>query len=209
MPAVPRRRGSYGALRLLVLVGRRFGCPSQCGPPLAGVSSVPAAGTPEPAARRRLRSGSPLRLLSKGRARALPGYWATLSCRATLQDPAECGRRLARYRRRRCCLQEARLPGPSGTSRFEAFIAAQHLACLRIAAAIAGPGARLASGLLGSALAGRDPPPLDDCSEFHQLPHHFFLSDQHCLVTPCSCSCSCSKCEVRVDFPQRTRGTGR
>ena len=63
--AVPRRHCSYWALRLLVLVGRRFGCPSQCGPPLARCSSVSAAGAPEPAARRRLRSGSPLRLLSK------------------------------------------------------------------------------------------------------------------------------------------------
>ena len=49
---------------------------------------------------------------------------------------------------------------------------------------IAAPGARLATGLPGSALAGRDLHPLDDCSEFPKSPHDSFLSDQLCLVAP-------------------------
>jgi hypothetical protein len=59
---------------------------------------------------------------------------------------------------------------------------ARAFARLRIAGAVADPGARLATGLPGWALAGRDSHPLDDFSEFRESPHGSFLSDQGRLV---------------------------
>jgi hypothetical protein len=55
-------------------------------------------------------------------------------------------------------------------------------ACLRINRVIAGPTARLTTGLPGWALAGRDSHPLDDRPNFAESPHDSLLSDQHCLV---------------------------
>jgi len=55
-------------------------------------------------------------------------------------------------------------------------------ACLRINRVIAGPTARLTTGLPGWALTGRDSHPLDDRPNFAESPHDSLLSDQHCLV---------------------------
>jgi hypothetical protein len=56
-------------------------------------------------------------------------------------------------------------------------------AYLRINASITDDAARLATGLLGSALTGRDSHPLDDSSEFQGgIINPPIPSDQHCLV---------------------------
>jgi hypothetical protein len=55
-------------------------------------------------------------------------------------------------------------------------------ACLRINQSVTALAARLATGLPGSALAGRDSHPLDDRPNFVESPHDPLLSDQHCLV---------------------------
>jgi hypothetical protein len=62
-----------------------------------------------------------------------------------------------------------------------AFPTAQWLVCLRIHRAVAYPMARLATGLPGSALAGRDLHPLDDKPNLRKS-QDFLLPDQHCLV---------------------------
>jgi hypothetical protein len=51
-----------------------------------------------------------------------------------------------------------------------AFPTAQRFVCLRINRAVATPTARLTTGLLGSALAGRDSHPLDDKLNFPNRP---------------------------------------
>ena len=74
-------------------------------------------------------------------------------------------------------------PWASRNEPFRGCIAAAHLlACLRINRVIAGPTARLATGLPGSALAGRVSHPLDDRPNFMESSHDSLLSDQHCLV---------------------------
>jgi len=100
-------------------------------------------------------------------------------------------------RRRRCCLQETRVLGRSETNSFVAVLtrptsSRAYASSLDIAA----HGARLATGLPGSALAGRVSHPLDDFSKFPESPHDSFLYDQPCLVAPC--------CRVaRGSFPPR------
>lgn len=60
---------------------------------------------------------------------------------------------------------------------------AHTFAYLRINTTVTDDTARLATGLPGSALAGRDLHPLDDYSEFQGgIVNLLFLSDQHCLV---------------------------
>ena len=61
--------------------------------------------------------------------------------------------------------------------------AAHVLACLRIDEDLTVPAARLATGLLGSALAGRDSHPLDDLQDFSDSAT-CLLPDQPCLVAP-------------------------
>ena len=60
--------------------------------------------------------------------------------------------------------------------------AARSLACLRIADVVTAVVARLATDLVGYPVAGRVSHPLDDFSEFRDLPHGSLLSDQPCLV---------------------------
>src|SRR5262249_14784672 len=80
-------------------------------------------------------------------------------------------------------LQGRQTPGHPGHASFRAaFPTAQRLACLRISRDVATPAARLATGLPGSALAGRDFHPLDDKPNLRKSPHDFLLLDQHCLV---------------------------
>ena len=66
--------------------------------------------------------------------------------------------------------------------------AAHVFACLRIDGDLTVPAARLATGLLGSALAGRDSHPLDDIQDFSDSAT-CLLPDQPCLVAP-NCSLS-------------------
>jgi hypothetical protein len=70
-----------------------------------------------------------------------------------------------------------------------AFPTAQRLACLRINRVVATPIARRATGLPGSALAGRDWHPLDGKPNLRKSSQDFLLLDQHCLVAlPRTCS---------------------
>jgi hypothetical protein len=120
-----------------------------------------------------------LRRLSVGlccprKGEALPGFWAVLLSRAVVGDPAECSAVLPSCRQQRCCLQDSRFLGHSVSHCFEAVLTRpMPLRAYASSGDITAPEARLATGLPGSALAGRVSHPLDDFSEFHELPHVF------------------------------------
>ena len=119
-------------------------------------------------------AGSPLACVCPRKGEALPGYWVVLLSRAVVNDPAEraavlpiadCvavafGTHQSLGARKptvsRLCSRGPRLRAPTHRPR-----------------ASLPPGARLATGLPGSTLAGRVSHPLDDFSEFHELPHVF------------------------------------
>jgi hypothetical protein len=116
--------------------------------------------------------------------RDLPGYWAVRGRRAVVVHPA--GWR--RPHRPLPVTTSAAFRGgkPLGTREKQvfgaAFPTAQRLAYLRINRDVATPIARLATGLPGSALAGRDLHPLDDKPNLRKTPQDFLLLGQHCLV---------------------------
>jgi len=155
VPALPRRQSSYAVLRL----------PLPLRPPL----------------RSSLAYGLPLVFFSGGGG----------------GDPRFLGRPLARVPRfltpslapasRPTCEAGAaafELPGSLGSGYMHISWpthAAHMLACLRINQSITGLAARLATGLPGSALAGRDSPPLDDKHDFRSSTLSF-LRDQPYLV---------------------------
>jgi hypothetical protein len=116
---------------------------------------------------------------------ALPGYWVVLLIRAVVRDPAERaallppGENVAAAFRNHDSLG-AREPPVSGLHPHGPYprVPTHHPEC------IAAPRARLATGLLGSALTGQALHLLDDFSDFPESPHDSLLSDQPCLVAP-------------------------
>jgi len=74
---------------------------------------------------------------------------------------------IALSRWRSCCLQALRDLGLCRDFPFVGWLTMAHtFACLRINICVTADAARLATGLPGSALTGRDSHPLDDCSKF-------------------------------------------
>ncbi len=113
----------------------------------------------------------------------LPGAWIVLLLRAVVVHPAGCALPSP------CCGEIAVAFGKSnalGTRKDIVFVAAfptaQTLARLRIAARVTATVARLATGWVGSPLAGRGSHPLDDKPNFTRLSLASLLSDQPCLV---------------------------
>jgi len=145
------------------------------GPPRFGRFSVSAAGAPLPVARRGF-----LRRLSVGLCLPEEGRG---SPRLLGRPLVTCRGQRPRQTRRRLALLSTAMLLPSGlTNPWALGIPTvsrlySHGPRLRVPThrrrASLPPGARLATGLPGSALAGRVSHPLDDFSEFHELPHVF------------------------------------
>ena len=144
------------------------------GPPRLGRFSFPASGAPLPVARRGFwrRLSVSLCLPEEGRGSPRLLGRPLVTCRG--QRPRQARRRLAHCCRRRCCLQGPRALRRSVTSSFEAVLTRpMSLRAYASSGDIAATEASLATGPPGLALAGRVSHPLDDFSEFHELPHVF------------------------------------
>ena len=119
------------SLRTLVL------CPARAG-------SACARGR---AARRSAVTGSPWLRSSVEEEKGLPGFWVVLFVRAVVEDPAGCGPLLALVGGAAAAFRQS---NALGTRKVIGFVAAwptaPSLACLRIAAPVAGCAARLATG---------------------------------------------------------------
>lgn len=97
----------------------------------------------------------------------LPGYWVILFVRAMAIYLADRTVTIALSRWRSCCLQAFRDLGLCRDYPFVGWLTMAHtFAYLRINDVVTDDAARLATGLPGSALTGRDSHPLDDYSEF-------------------------------------------
>jgi len=102
------------------------------------------------AARRRSVIGSPWAGLFTRRSEGLPGFWAVLFVRAVVEDPAGCGPLLAHDAEAAVAFRRSNTLGTRNVIAFVAAWPTAHtLACLRIAAPVAGYAARLATGLDG------------------------------------------------------------
>ena len=118
------------------------------------------------------------------RHQGLPGYWAVLFVRAMATYLAGRAALNALSQWRPCCLQVLRDLGLCRDCPFDGCHTMAHtFAYLRINATVTDDAARLATGLPGSALTGRDLHPLDDNSEFQGgIDYLLSQTDQHCLV---------------------------
>ena len=162
-------------------------------------------------------SGSPLACVCTRKGEALPGYWAVLLSRAVVSDLAE---------------RAAVLPitdGDAATFRTTESLGARKpyvsklyshgpRLCIPTHRPMASLpfGARLATGPPGLALAGRVSHPLDDFSEFHELPH-VFIPFRPALpgrtgrgrvsarrVSRLACACACASRGPRSARPRPT-----
>ena len=119
-------------------------------------------------------AGSPLACVCPRKGEALPGYWVVLLSRAVVRDPAK---RIAVSPMVDGLAVAFRVYDPLGAWKPPVSRLCSHGPCLRVPThrrwASLPSGARLATGLPGSALAGRVSHPLDDFSEFHESPHDF------------------------------------
>jgi hypothetical protein len=131
--------------------------------------------------------GSPaLRKTGNGsrRGEGLPGYWTVLFIRAMVEHPAGYAPLLAHFAQRALLPSSNSAPWASGKSLgFGAACSMAHtFACLRIAEAISGTGARLATGSGGLTLGRAGFAPAGRQTKFHEGIFSSFPFDQHCLV---------------------------
>jgi hypothetical protein len=134
--------------------------------------------------RRRRVTGSPRDRHGSRRGEGLPGAWAVLFVRAMVEHPAGYGPLLARCTERPLLPSSNSAPWASGKSiGFGAACSMAHtFACLRIAEAISGTGARLATGSGGLTLGRAGFAPAGRQTKFHEGIFSSFPFDQHCLV---------------------------
>ena len=119
-------------------------------------------------------AGSPLACVCPRKGEALPGYWVVLLSRALVSDPAERAAILPFADCDAAAFGTHDSLGARKPTVSRLYSHGPHL-CVpthRRETSLP-PGARLATGLPGSTLAGRVSHPLDDFSEFHELPHVF------------------------------------
>jgi hypothetical protein len=131
--------------------------------------------------------GSPaLRKTGNGsrRGEGLPGYGTVLFIRAMVEHPAGYAPLLAHFAQRALLPSSNSAPWASGKRRgFGAACSMAHtFACLRIAEAISGTGARLATGSGGLTLGRAGFAPAGRQTKFHEGIFSSFPFDQHCLV---------------------------
>ena len=131
--------------------------------------------------------GSPaLRKTGNGsrRGEGLPGYWTILFIRAMVEHPAGYAPLLAHFAQRALLPSSNSAPWASGKSiGFGAACSMAHtFACLRIAEAISGTGARLATGSGGLTLGRAGFAPAGRQTKFHEGIVSSLPFDQHCLV---------------------------
>ena len=103
----------------------------------------------------------------------LPGRWVVLYVRAAIPNPVRRAHLLPSVEVGAAAFELYDTLG-SGDSRFTRLTHAAHtLAHLRISGSVAGFAARLATGLPGSALTGRESHPLDDKQDFRNYRSSF------------------------------------
>ena len=115
------------------------------------------------------------------RGEGLPGYWTVLFIRAMVEHPAGYAPLLAHFAQRTLLPSSNSAPWASGKSiGFGAACSMAHtFACLRIAEAISGTGARLATGSGGLTLGRAGFAPAGRQTKFHEGIFSSFPFDQH------------------------------
>ena len=167
--AVPRPRRYFAALRLPCSIGGRSGSPRR--QPTTGRVLVLDRPHAHPPAHGAQEQGSPALLYRflPWRFGASPGYWVVLLRACPGQTPRRADRRLTPLLAAMALLP-AVVERPLGTRNISPFEAAipqpARLRTYASPARVATDGARLATGLPGSALAGRVSHPLDDIPNF-------------------------------------------
>ena len=170
---VPRRQRSSAALRLPAPFGHGSGSPCQW-PPSMRTLVLCLLGRrhvrPPRAVRRRRVTGSPHNRGVSRRGEGLPGYGAVLFVRAMVEHPAGDVPLLAHLTERLLWPSGHSAPWASGKVRgFGAACPMAHtFACLRIAEAISGTGARLATGSGGLTLGRAGFAPAGRQTKFHE-----------------------------------------
>ena len=163
---VPRRHRYYAALRLLFPFGRRSGRPSLTAYHLATLLLHHTAAAPLPATCRRLITGPPSHRKQRWRYEASQVSGPSSSVRAAILNPAP---RAAVSPTPDVDAAAFKIPGPLGSGNIAYFVANSRGPHARVPTHRRlphGSGARLATGLPGSALTGRDSHPLDDKQDF-------------------------------------------
>ena len=134
--------------------------------------------------RRRRVTGSPQDRNVSRRGEGLPGYGAVLFVRAMVEHPAGYGPLLAHHTEKPLLPSGTSGPWASGKVRGcgAAYPMARTFACLRIAEAISGTGARLATGPGGLTLGRAGFAPAGRRTTFHEGIVSSIPIDLHCLV---------------------------
>jgi hypothetical protein len=170
---VPRRRCSYAALRLPAPISHGSGSPCQWPTSMQALVLCLMADdtcTRRRVVRRRQLTGSPRGRNVSRRGEGLPGAWAVLFVRAMVEHPAGYGPLLAHLTER--SLWPSGKTGPWASGKMIGFGAAcpmaRTFACLRIAEAISGTGARLTTGPGGLTLGRAGFAPAGRRTKFHE-----------------------------------------
>ena len=170
---VPRRPRSYAALRLPASFGHGSGSPCQWPTSLRALVLCPVADDTcahQRVMRRRRVTGSPQDRDGSRRGEGLPGSWTVLFVRAMVEHPAGYGPLLAHLTER--LLWPSGNSAPWASGKMIGFGAAcpmaRTFACLRIADAISGTVARLATGSGGLTLGRAGFAPAGRRTKFHE-----------------------------------------
>ena len=184
---VPRRPRSYAALRLPASFGHGSGSPCQWPTSLRALVLCPVADDTcahQRVVRRRRVTGSPQDRDGSRRGEGLPGSWTVLFVRARVEHPAGYGPLLAHLTER--LLWPSGNSAPWASGKMIGFGAAcpmaRTFACLRIADAISGTVARLATGPGELTLGRAGFAPAGRHTKFHEGMPPPIPFDQPCLV---------------------------